>query len=190
MPVAVKKLKSIHDHDGYREAEEKLLDLRRQLKDADARRITLDKQLSGERFTQHEAGVRRDAEAIVAGDAETEPSVRQEYLDARRQVEVLQHAIRLQQPRVNSARGDASREICKARLSDHKKHAAAIGAALDQLKTAIEAEQAFRQQLSSDGANFTSPLCACSFPRQGNASVKMLREIENWFKEMEKHEYV
>jgi hypothetical protein len=122
------------------------------------------------------------ARGALAGEVEPAP-LGADVVAAQDRVKVLERAQQLAQTEVQRAENQAARAIAESRLPEHRRLAADIGAALKQLKDALDAEAAFRDDMDRAGVGLRAPLLPAVFTIHGDPSI-LPAAIQRWRAEM------
>jgi hypothetical protein len=166
----------------YAAAAAKLAELEARVATLDQRRAELSvgigrTQAARDVLTARAERLLQDAVVPLSNDAKM-TAMRRDLGAVEDELGVVRRAVQLQRPIVEHERQRVSREICDRLRPRHRQIIGAIAAALEQLSTALQAEEALRSELIEAGVEFSTLLRPMPFAAAGrvddpnsNASV-------------------
>lgn len=164
----------------YRAAAEKLTKLQHEIQHLESEQGRLSAALQSN--SQVTSSLEREAFQLLndqRDNAATEAESRELLKRISHEIAVRKKAIELQRRELDRERSLASRQVVKARLPEYLGIVKRLAAALAELKSALAAEQEFREQLQQDDVSFLSEIRPMGFmPNHVTAEA-----IDEWKKE-------
>lgn len=153
----MKEKYSLESFPAWKAATARLNELGTELSTAQTREERMRTELTS-RVHQVQSEIAMEAEALLAGNVgvardmpiETQ-KLRDDHVQVRHGIEVLQQACKMQQGIVERIRQEASAEICRKVTPEHRELVQRIAAGIKDLANAITAEQKFHDALESNG---------------------------------------